>query len=71
LPRILGEGRDTHPRSICIRGELVRETPESYLWKSEEGDDYWIPKKQILDECDGEVYVTKWFAEQIEYTIQS
>ena len=55
-------------------GEVIRETEKAILFRTDDGEEYWIPKSQIHDNSEvwkagdvGMIVVTEWFAKKMEW----
>lgn len=52
-------------KPVAIPGALCRETEKAYLWTTDDGDDIWVPKSQVVEEKEDELLVTRWFMERL------
>lgn len=44
-----------------IPGRKVHETVKAVLWKTEDDEEHWIPKSQIVDKEEAGLRLTNWF----------
>lgn len=53
---------------ITLSGEIIRTTDRAVLFRSETGDETWIPRSvcpggEDLEDGDTDILVARWFAE--------